>query len=230
MIKNRRDIKALALNQKLSLKFRPTQSPNLNWRSTFEILFTYKLLYLISCCKSKLKVRRINIMKCIANKNLFSKNHRKVASQKNPNLPFLNGRDRKVKSPTKMSELTFRMASPTYFKNRKNTSAPLPSSILTPRLRNVLNANTTQWTEEQSIISERAKIKVMEARMSRFTGFKSPRILLNKLLDQMNTSDQNDFDTINLIEGTDEVLKSDKWKINSLSFKVRNRDLANLSL
>ena len=122
-------------------------------------------------CKSKQKIRRLNIMRCIVNKDFFSKIKWKVGSQKYSKLPSLNSNDRKVKSPTKMWELTSRMTSPVYLRKRKNKSTLIQPSILTPRLRNVLDANTSDLTEEQSMINEKAKMRVLEARMSRFTGF-----------------------------------------------------------
>ena len=139
-------------------------------------------------------------MRCIVSKDFLSKIQRKVGSQKHSKLPSLNARDQKVKSPTKMRELASRMTSPVYLRKRKNISAPIQPPILTPRLCNVLDANTSDLTEEQSMINEKAKMRVLEARMSRFTGFKSPRILINKLISRMNTCDQNQFNVINSIE------------------------------
>ena len=140
-----------------------------------------------------------------------------------------NAWDRNVKSPTKMREYRERMISPINFRKRKNTSAPLPLSILSPRPSNILDENTTEWTEEQTIINEKAKMRVLEARMSRFTGFKSPHILFKKLIDRMSICVQKNFDSINSIEVTDEVYKNENWE-NSSSFRYQNNDLTILSL
>ena len=49
-----------------------------------------------------------------------------------------------------------------------------------------------QWTEEQDLINKRVRMKVIEAKMSRYAGFKSPRVLLNKLIN--NPINNTNFD------------------------------------
>ena len=72
-------------------------------------------------------------------------------------------------------------------------------------------------------------MRVLEARMSRFTGFKSPRILLSKLIDQNSTSGQYNYDIINPVEVTEEVQKNEKVK-HLINRRLQNKDLAVLSL
>ena len=109
-----------------------------------------------------------------------------------------------------MRELSRRMISPISYRKKKNTHAPLPLLILSPRRSNILDENTSEWTEEQTIINQKVKMRVLEARMSRFAGFKSPRILIKKLIDRTSICIQNKFDPINSIEVTDEVYKKRK--------------------
>ena len=128
-----------------------------------------------------------------------------------------------------MNELTARIISPINTRARKFKSNPLSSSILTPEPCRTLLKNTIEWTEEQSIIQEKAKMRVLEARMSRFTGFKSPRILLSKLIDQNSTSGQYNYDIINPVEVTEEVQKNEKVK-HLINRRLQNKDLTVLSL
>ena len=72
-------------------------------------------------------------------------------------------------------------------------------------------------------------MRVLEARMSRFTGFKSPRILLSKLIDRSNVNDQYDYDILNASEVTNEVHNNEALK-NSLNSRLQNKDLKFLSL
>ena len=128
-----------------------------------------------------------------------------------------------------MRELSRRMISPISYRKKKNTDAPLPLLILSPRRSNILDENTSEWTEEQTIINQKVKMRVLEARMSRFAGFKSPRILIKKLIDRTSICIQNKFDPINSIEVTDEVYKKENWE-NSSGCKFQNNDLTILSL
>ena len=136
-------------------------------------------------------------MKNITNKILFSKNKRKVTTQKQSKLPSLSGRERLICSPTKMNEFRTRMLSPVNTRARKYDCGSIPPAILTPEPCRILEANTIELTKEQTIINEKAKMRVLEARMSRFTDFKSPRILLSKLIDHNSPNDKYDYKILN---------------------------------
>ena len=112
---------------------------------------------------------------------------------------------------------------------RKYDSGSIPPAILTPEPCRILEANTIELTEEQTIINEKAKMRVLEARMSRFTGFKSPRILLSKLIDHNSPNDKYDNEIMNAHEVTDEVHKIENLK-NSLNPRLQNKGLTFLSL
>ena len=128
-----------------------------------------------------------------------------------------------------MSELKTRMLSPVNTRARKYNSESIPPVILTPEPCRILEANTIELTEEQTIINEKVKMRVLEARMSRFTGFKSPRILLSKLIDRNSPNYKYDNEIMNAHEVTDEVHRNENMK-NSLNPRLQNKSLRLLSL
>ena len=82
-------------------------------------------------------------------------------------------------------------------------------------------------TEEQAIVSGKARVKVHEAKMSRFMGFMSPRILMRKIVDFSNDNEsselvesEKDFDIVN---------KKEKYlKRRSLKFQSKDRVVLSL--
>ena len=226
MIRSRKPQKSMKLNSNLILKLKSNNTLNQDTVTSPKL----KLKLEINNCKPKLKVRHLNILKNVTNRNFFAKfKQRKATTQKQSKLPSLNGRERSNGSPTKMSEFRTRLLSPLNSRARKYNSGSIPPAILTPEPCRTLEANTIECTEEQTIINEKAKMRVLEARMSRFTGFKSPRILLSKLIDRSSANDQYDYDIMNASEVTDEVHNNETVK-NSLNSRLQNNDLKLLSL
>ena len=85
---------------------------------------------------------------------------------------------------------------------------------------------TIDCTEEQAIINEKVKAKVLEAKMLRFTGFISPRILMRKIGNYSNNKD------VKIIESEDNVDSVNKKEMYSKrrSFRLQSKDITVLSL
>ena len=151
---------------------------------------------------------------------------KKFKSQNFSELPSLTVKERDIRSPTKFKDLRSRMISPVSTRS-KNKSYPLPKSRRELETLTHLSPYTINSTEEQSIIHERVRMKVIEAKMSRFSGFKSPRILSKKLIDHINSSNQ--YEAPNFSEFTDAVHEHNHWEY-SRKFKAQKNDLTMLSL
>ena len=136
---------------------------------------------------------------------------------------------RRVWSPTKMGDLKKRMLSPIGDRVCNLSSRITRDSSSSPDSLKQINSFTTNWTREQSIIHEKVKMRVFEAKMSRFAGLKSPRVLLSKLLDNRINNDSNDYDVIESSEVADVVTETSKWN-NTWGFKLRTSNMHKLSL
>ena len=159
----------------------------------------------------------------MGNKSFFIKKKLREIEQKNSKLPLLSKGSRRVCSPTKMSDLKERMHSPVGDRVYNLTSRKKSSTSSNSESQNLMSSYTTQWTREQSIIHEKVRMKVIEAKMSRFAGFKSPRILHSKFFDNRINFDVSDFDVV-------ETTEAAHRRKESKSLGIKNSDLSILSL
>ena len=100
--------------------------------------------------------------------------------------PNLNLKERKHRSPTKIFEFKKRIVSPTTTGRLKFCSSKVVAHRDQIETNDLIHNCVAKFTEEQSIINDKVKLRVLEARKARFAGFKSPRILLNKLIDNQS--------------------------------------------
>ena len=117
---------------------------------------------------------------------ITAKQHKRLPKTKHSCLPIINKRERNGQSPISITQY------------RKRAMSPIQTRIISPQNRmadqSLNNSNipsptykyTIECTLEQSIICEKARVRVQEAKLLRFTGFKSPRALILKILDNHN--------------------------------------------
>ena len=141
MIRSRKPLKSMKMNPNLVLKLKSSNTLNQDTVASPKL----KMRLEINSCKTKLKVRHLNILKNVTNRSFFVKiKQRKTTTQKQSKLPSLNGRERGNDSPTKMSELRTRLLSPGNSRARKYNSGSIPPAILTPEPCRTLEANTIE--------------------------------------------------------------------------------------
>ena len=126
-----------------------------------------------------------------------------------------------------MSEIKKRILSPAS-SNRMELISPRAVKIEGQfETRDLAHNYVTNFTEEQSIINSKAKSRVLEVRMSRFAGFKSPHILLSKLIDNQNSINKDDLDAVSPFNGVDAVQIKEKIRMNR---KIKFKEFSSLSL
>ena len=143
--------------------------------------------------------------------------------------PNLNLKERKPRSPNKIWEFKQRIVSPFTTGRRKIFSSKAVALGDQIETNDLIHNYVTTFTEEQSIINDKVKLRVLEARMARFSGFKSPRILFNKLIDNQSNTNKYDFDVISPTIKLDELRTKEKYE-KSQSFKFDCQGISNLSL
>ena len=149
--------------------------------------------------------------------------------QKGSQLPSIKANDKRGWSPTKMSDFKKRMVSPITTRNMTYHSTKVTPALVSPVSIDPISRYMIQWTEEQAMINDKVRLKVLEARMSRFTGLKSPRILLSKLTERENSLDQYDFDCDEPSNTTDAVHIDEKYE-KCKSLKLQAKDISSMSL
>ena len=149
-----------------------------------------------------------------------------MLSNKHAKLSAIKDKER-VSSPAKMSDYKARIASPLFTQNYRSNRIKNTKTKMNGESANLTSKYIIHCTEEQAIVSGTARIKVFEAKMSRFMGFMSPRILMRKIVDFSNDNEgselvesEKDFDIVN---------KKEKYlKRRSLKFQSKDRVVLSL--
>ena len=126
-----------------------------------------------------------------------------------------------------MSDYKARITSPLFTRNHRSIRTKNTKTRTDGESANLTSKYTIDCTEEQAIVSNKARIKVLEAKMSRFMGFMSPRILKRKIVDSSN--DNEIFKIVESEKDFDIVNKKEKYP-NRRSFKFQSKDIIILSL
>ena len=101
-------------------------------------------------------------------------------------LPSINKREQNVRSPIHIAQYRKRAMSPIQTQNISTKNWIADQNFNRSDIPSPTHKYTIEWTHEQSIINEKVRVRVQEAKLLRFTGFKSPRALILKILDNHN--------------------------------------------
>ena len=146
------------------------------------------------------------------------KSHKRCPNSKQSSLPTINKRERNVRSPMGIAEYQRRVVSPIQTRNLNNQEWTVDQNFNNSGITSPTFQYTIEWTEEQSIINEKARIRVQEAKLFRFTGFKSPRVLIRKIFDSQSNWGKYELDTSDSSNEMDVVHTKERFG-KSLFFK-----------
>ena len=126
-----------------------------------------------------------------------------------------------------MSDCKARIASPLFTRNHRSNRTKNTKTRTDGESANLTSKYTIDCTEEQATVSDKAKVKVLEAKMSRFMGFMSLRVLMRKIIDFSNDNESSEL--VESERDFDIVYKKERYQ-KRRSLKYQSKDKVVLSL
>ena len=174
-------------------------------------------------------------IKFIKLKNKYFSNFKSELIKNSCKMPLIKKKAKSFKlhrvwSPTKLHELKQRLKSPI---NRRENSSKLNTTA-----RNIQNLSPItkklmfiEFTNEQTQLINRISSRIEEARSFRYQGFRSPRVLANSLLKEMNSQSMINYGYLrvpnrpNFIESPTTAKNNESFAIKRLKSNTNNLNL-----
>ena len=130
-------------------------------------------------------------------------------------MPSINKREQNERSPIHTAQYRKRAMSSIQTRNISTQNWTADQNFNSSDIPSPTHKYTIEWTHEQSIMNKKVRVRMQEAKLLRFTRFKSPRALILKILNNHNIWNKWELGSRNFTSEVNALIYRKEAKDNS---------------